>query len=232
MRHFVGLFLVFAILFTGCATTGTTGGTHGPTDAAHSKSQHPLKQWMSEQSRAKKKGIMGALIGAVAGAGAAALTGRNPLAGAAVGAVAGGLAGFLIGRRQDKIFGSRDEAVRKLDYDPSQGYVMQVDEVSFQPANPSPGDDVVMTVRYLVVGPDPKEELTVESTTGVKYDGDYVMGDGPGKFKIKHGGGIVESKITLTLPKDAPSGSYALVAVLEDAQGRCSDDGEQPLYLG
>lgn len=231
MRHVVGSFLIFALLLTGCATTSTGAGPKNTTTAERGD-QHPLKEWMSQQSRAKKKGIVGALVGAVAGAATAAITGRDPWAGAAVGAVAGGLAGFLVGKRQDKLFGSRDEAVRKLDYDPSQGYVMEVDEISFEPANPEPGDEVVMTVRYLVVGPDPKENLTVESLTGVKYDGEFVMGDGPADFVVERGGGIVESTITLTLPKDAPNGTYALVAVLEDPQGRYGSDGESALYLG
>lgn len=232
VRQSIGTLLVLSLLVGGCASTGGVGTSDSPQEVGAEQDQHPLKTWMSNQSRAKKKGIIGALVGAAAGAASAAITGRNPWEGAAVGAVAGAVAGFAIGKRQDKLFGSRDEAVRKLDYDPSQGYVMQVDEISFEPANPGPGDELVMTVRYLVVGPNPKETLTIASLTGVKYDGEFVMGDGPADYEVEHGGGIVQSTITLKLPKDAPNGSYALVTVLEDPDGRFSSDEERPMYIG
>lgn len=226
----LSLALVVLLLLGACATsTGGFSSTDPGTAAA--EDQHPLKQWLSKQSRAKKKGIFGALLGAAAGAASAALTGRDPWEGAAVGALAGGVAGFLLGKRKDAIFASRDAAVEKLAYDPSQGYVIQVEEVSFEPSDPGPGETVEMYVRYLVVGPNPKEEIQIHSFMGLKYDDAYVLGNGPAEFAVPHGGGIVESKFKLTLPEEAPTGSYAVEALVEDAAGRSQGERSRPMYL-
>ncbi len=190
------------------------------------------KAWMQAQPRKKKKTIMGALKGAGIGLAGALIAGKDPLAGAAIGAAAGALAGYLIGRRQDKIFASRDEAIEALGgYDPSQGYVMRVDEVRLDPPNLEPGGSSEMHVRYLVVGPQPKEKIVVHTYTGIRYDEAYIGGGGPKKFTIPRGGGIVNTSITVTIPKDAPDGSYMIQAQVEDVGGRFENTGEGPVYV-
>ncbi len=189
------------------------------------------KAWLAAQPRKKKKTIMGALKGAGIGLGGALLAGKDPLAGAAIGAVAGALAGYLVGRRQDKLFASRDQAIEAIGYEPSQGYVMRVEEVRFDPPNLEPGGSSEMYVKYIVVGPQPKEKIVVHTYTGIRYDEVYIGGGGPKKFTVPRGGGIVESTITVTLPKDAPGGSYMVQAQVEDAGGRFENTGEGPVYV-
>ena len=186
----------------------------------------------STSSRAKKKGALkGALGGALAGALSAAALGKNPLAGAAIGAAAGALTGFLIGKRKDRIFKSRDQAVAELGYDPSQGYVIEVQEVAFDPPNLLPGETSQLHIRYVVIGPDPKEKIVIQAYTGLKYDDNYIFARGPKNVPIPRGGGIVETTMQITLPEDAPAGSYVVEAQFEERQGRFEQAKTGPLYV-
>lgn len=217
MKQITAFLLTGTMLLSACATTA-------PSPKANSAPKPKnIKEWMAVQSRAKKKAIIGALIGAVAGGLSAGIAGgnsddivRNALAGAVVGAIAG----FSIGRREDAIFAGRDLAVRQAGYVPSQGYIARVEAVTFSPPQPKPGETATLYVRYLVLGPDPGETIKVRMFRGLKYGDDYVFGAGPNEFKVPQGGGVVESKIDLVLPKKAPEGTYAAEALLEDAAGR------------
>lgn len=221
----VGL-LVFALLLAGCASTSSPSGTG--TQARPNN----VKEWMSQQSRAKKGAIVGALLGAVAGAALAGARGQDAWEGAAAGAVTGALAGFLIGKSRDTIYANRDDAIRTAGYNPSQGYVARVEEIRFEPAQPKPGQTANLYVRYLVVGPDPHEEITVRLFRGLKYGEDYVVGAGPNEFVVPRGGGVVESVVPVTLPAKAPQGTYGLEALLEDPEGRFPEVvGSGSLYL-
>jgi hypothetical protein len=216
VRNGIASILICTLLVSACATAP---GPHGTTPAKPAS----IKEWMAMQSRAKRNAIAGAIVGGLLGFANARITGvpsddvwRHVAAGAAAGAIAG----FAAGRRQDRIFAGRDLAVREARYDRSQGYVARVEEVAFQPANPRPGQPVKLYVRYMVLGPDPNEALTIRMFRGLKYGEDYVFGVGPNEFVVPRGGGIVESTMDLTLPKKAPEGTYSIEALLEDAQGR------------
>jgi hypothetical protein len=190
-----------------------------------------IKQWLESHKRSKKAAFFGALIGAGLGALGAAGHGQNVVRGAIVGAVAGGIAGFLIGKNQDKIYAGRDRAVELAHYEPSQGYVMRVEEMSLEPANPKPGETATLSVRYLVIGPDPREEITVNCFRGIKYQEDFVFGDGPRSFVVPHGGGIVTTQARITIPDKAPAGTYAVEAMFEDPRGRFQQTSSSPLYI-
>ncbi len=214
---------------------GGGAGTTVASSATKPEDQAPkpggLKDWVKAHQRTKKAAFLGALGGAVAGAAIAARTGRSILGGALIGAAAGGLAGFLIGKNQDKIYAGRDEAVRQANYDPSQGYVMRVEQLSFEPANAKPGEKATLSIRYLVIGPDPHEQITVNCFRGIKYQDNYVMGDGPSSFVVPRGGGIVTTTSTITIPKDAPAGTYAVEATFDDPGGRFQGGKSRPLYI-
>jgi hypothetical protein len=215
----------------GGATAKPAAAPANPQEQKAAQQAGNVKQWVQEHPRSRKATIMGALGGALGGALVAARTGRSILGGAIVGAVVGGLAGFLIGRNQDKIFAGRDEAVRQASYDPSQGYVMRIESISFEPANAKPGESAILSVRYLVIGPDPHEKITVNCFRGIKYQDNFVMGDGPSAFVVPHGGGIVTTTSKITIPKDAPAGTYAVEAMFDDPGGRFQQSKSSPLYI-
>lgn len=190
-----------------------------------------VKEWINSQPRKKKGAIKGAIRGALAGLAGALVLGKDPMAGIAAGAATGALVGYLVGRRKDKIYAARDAAVAEVNYDPSQGYVIQIQEVRFDPPQLLPGQTSQLYVRYLVVGPNPKEKIVVQSYTGLKYDDNYVFGSGPDKFTVPRGGGIVETTMDMTIPAEAPPGSYMAEAQFEERDGRFKDQGTGPLYV-
>lgn len=212
---------------------GQQAGASTPQASATTQAEHKpqnIKEWVST-NRAKKAGAAGAVAGAVLGALVARATGQQLWKGAAIGAAVGGATGYLIGRHRDRIYYGRDEAMRLASYDPSQGYVIKIQEVRFDPANIKPGDSATLHVRYLVIGPDPQETIRINCFRGIKFQETYVTGEGPVVLKVPHGGGIVESTADFTLPKEAPAGTYAAEAMLEDAQGRFNLSGTSPLYI-
>lgn len=227
MRHVTASLLIGVFLVSGCATT-----TPGVTPASKPGN---IKEWMANQSRAKKKAVLGALAGAAFGAATAALMGmdsREVLERAVAGGVAGAIAGFIIGKRQDRIFAERDAAIREAGYDVGQGYVARIVHVSFNPPQPKPGQTVTLYVRYLVVGPNPNETIKVTMFRGLKYGDDYVYGIEPNEFVVPNGGAIVESTAVVTLPKKAPEGTYSVEALIENPEGRFEQVvGRGELYI-
>lgn len=228
MRHVTASLLICALLFTtGCATTTP--------NASPAAKPGNIKDWMAQQSRAKKKALVGALVGAAIGAATASLAGmdnREVLERTIAGGIAGAIAGFAIGKRQDQIFAQRDDAIRQAGYDASQGYVARVEAVAFDPPQPKPGQAATLYVRYLVLGPDPNERITVKMFRGLKYGEDYVFGAGPNEFVVPNGGAIVESTVLVTLPKKAPEGTYSVEALIEDSKGRFEQAvGTGELYI-
>lgn len=188
-----------------------------------------IKEWVSV-NRSRKSAVKGAVIGALAGALLAGARGKNPLVGAAAGAVAGGVAGYLVGRHQDKIYYSRDQAIQMAGYQPSDGYVMKIQDVRFDPETIKPGQTATLHIRYLVIGPDPKETIKINCYRGIKYQDTYMTGD-QATLKVPRGGGVVESTAEFTLPAEAPAGTYTAEAIMEDADGRMNQSGKSPLYI-
>lgn len=227
MKRGLAVLLISAHLLGGCATTGPTAVGSGA-----SASPRNVKEWMALQSRSKKGALVGAFVGAALGAAVAGVRGQNPWEGAAAGAVAGAVVGFVAGKSQDRIYASRDEAVRLAQYDPSQGYIARVEEVRFEPAQPKPGQNAKLYVRYLVLGPNQGEDIKVRMFRGLKYGDDYILGVGPNEFVVPRGGGIVESTMPVTLPAKVPQGTYGVEAMLEEALGRFPETiGSGSLYI-
>jgi len=215
MKKISSILLIATLLVSSCATTPSSHMSGTPPTKPAS-----IKDWMAIQSRAKKKALVGALIGAAIGAATAGALGDDPWRGAAAGALAGAIAGFGVGKAQDRMYAERDEAVRQTNYDRAQGYVARVDEVTFAPPHPKPGETATLYIRYVVVGPDPSEAIRIRVFRGLKFGDDYVFGAGPNDFVIRNGGGVVESKMAVTFAKTTPEGTYSVEALLEDPRGR------------
>jgi hypothetical protein len=182
-----------------------------------------VKEWLARQSRPKSSAIIGGIIGGLGGGALAVLThkqGDEVLAQMVAGAAIGATIGFAVGKHEDRIFAGRDLAVRTAGYDRSQGYMAHVENVGFDPPNAKPGQRAKLCVRYIVLGPDPNEALTVRLFRGLKYGDDYIFGAGPNDFVVPKGGGIVDSTVELTLPKKATEGTYSVEALVEDVKGR------------
>jgi len=220
------------------AQAGPQEASSSPAEAtSHGKGRpvgpeaHNIKEWVQGNSRAARGAVLGALGGAVLGALTARAHGGSAWKGAAIGGVAGGIAGYALGRNQDKLAANRDQAIRLAEYAPAQGYLLRLDAFHSEPATVAPGGSVTLSVRYLVIGPDPRERLTVHYFRGIKYQDAYLNGNGPTSFEVPNGGGIVSATWTMDLPKDAPAGTYAVEELIEDPQGRFHVTATTPLYI-
>ncbi len=188
-----------------------------------------IKEWVSV-NRSRKSAMKGALLGALGGALFAAAKGKNVIAGAAAGAVVGGVAGYLIGRHNDKVYYSRDQAIQMAGYKPSDGYVMKIQEVRFDPGTIKPGEKATLHIRYLVIGPDPHETIKINCYRGIKYQDSFLTGE-QATLTVPKGGGVVESTAEFTVPANAPVGTYSAEAMMEEEQKRMSQSGTSPLYI-
>ena len=120
-------------------------------------------------------GAGGALVGAAAGA-AIGSTARNPGAGALIGAGIGALVGaivastacFAIAEYRSRQVKSYDETKQALNYQASQGDVVQITRYEITPGAASPGMSVSFNATYLVMTPNPDEEVAVTETRIVK----------------------------------------------------------------
>ena len=239
MKRFIAILVVAALSLplTGAPARGQEGsGQQTQTDesqqqSAASEAQKPknIKEWVST-NRARKSSVIGAIGGAVLGGVLARLRGQNVVRGAMAGAVVGGVAGYLVGRHKDTISYSRDQAVQMAGYKPSDGYVMRIQEVRFDPETIKPGQKAILHIRYLVIGPDPNETIKINCYRGIKYQGSYMTGE-KADFEVPNGGGVVESTAEFSLPAEAPAGTYAAEATVEEAQGRVNGSKTSPLYI-
>ncbi len=177
--------------------------------------------------RSKRGAILGAITGGLAGAVSGLLVGggtREILQRAAIGAATGALIGFVIGKHQDNLYANRDQAVQEAGYVPSDGFMLQVEQVNVEPGVLKPGVETMLHVRYLVISPDPNEKITMKTTCGLRYSDTYLATDGPSPFTLT-GGGIVDTTVPVTVPKNAPAGTYTIETIVEDSQGRTHDTG-------
>jgi tetratricopeptide (TPR) repeat protein len=179
-----------------------------------------VKEWMTLQRRSRKRAVSGAVLGAVIGAASAILRDGDIPKGALTGALIGAVTGFVTAERQNTIFAPREQAARAVNYNTSLGYVARVVVLQVVPPHPAPGEPAKLYIRYVIVGPNPAESITVKVFRGLTYGADYVLGTGPHEFVVPRGGGIVESLMEITLPANAPEGIYGIEAYVEDSNGR------------
>lgn len=210
MKRLICLILA-GVLLAACTTTGSTGGT-----------------------RAKKKAGVGALLGGLAGAGAAILQGKEGdevLAAAAAGAVAGAVTGYAIGRAQDRRLASRDDAVRRYAYDPSRGPLLDLETMELSPSTIPPGSTAQIKLVYTVLSPGDFDSIPVAYATSLYHGGERIVDLGARSTTVADGGGTIEVTLPFTVPSEAPGGTYELQTDVALSESRISDSATQSFYI-
>ncbi|MEK6778704.1 MAG: glycine zipper domain-containing protein [Candidatus Deferrimicrobiota bacterium] len=181
-------------LLTGCAQTGQT-------------------------VRENPKTAIGAGTGVVGGAVVGGLIGGKR--GAVIGGLLGALTGGAIGRYFDQREKDLSQASREHGYSPSQGTRLKIESVRSNPAVLAPGETVNINLTYAVLTPSADRQVLVRETREILVNGTSV---GKTSIDITREGGTWKSTVPVTLPANAASGNYRVVASVESGGGKDIDE--------
>lgn len=162
----------------------------------------------------------GGLIGAGTGGLLGALVAKDkPLLGAAIGAAVGALAGMAIGHYMDTKEKDAAQTAQELNYKPSQGTVVKVEDVRMEPETVKGGETSKLVVSYAVMDDDPNKAMQVKETRQI-WSGDQQLKQiGPVTKSRSSGTYVTEQEVTF--PKDLPEATYTLRGTVE-AAGKAS----------
>lgn len=155
----------------------------------------------------------GAAIGGVPGTTATATAPPGP--GIVVGTLVGGLAGAAIGNYAYDQKRNYQEASSQYayNYDQTRENLVRVENTDVSPNVVSPGGKVALAMTYTVLGP-PNTPVEVTETRQVIHDGLII---GSPTVAMQRIGGTFESRIPVTLPKDAKPGVYVVKTTVASA---------------
>lgn len=186
---------VLAAMSSGCAETGQT-------------------------VRDNPKTAIGAGAGAVGGAIVGGLVGGKR--GAAVGGLLGALTGGVVGHQYDEREKTLAQTSSEYDYAARQGTRLKIETVRANPAVLAPGETVNINVTYAVLVPTEDQQVVVRETREILVDGASV---GKTSVDVSREGGTWKSTVPVTLPANAATGNYRVLASVE-AKGGAKDLSE------
>ena len=154
----------------------------------------------------------GAAIGGVPGTTAAAAPQRP---GIVIGTLVGGLSGAAIGNYAYDQKQTYQEASSQYayNYNQTRQNLVRIENTDVSPNTVSPGGGVTLASTYTVLGP-PDTPVEVTESRQVIHDGLII---GTPTVTIQRIGGTFESRIPVTLPKDAKPGVYVVKTTVASA---------------
>lgn len=187
MRNALAAVLAAALVAAGCETTGQSVGLGALTGAA-----------------------AGAVIGHQSGHAA-----EGALIGAAVGAAAGWAAHKIVKNRQSRLAKGAQETATEYNYQPEQGFRMELKGGGVAPGTVKRGDNVVTTFQYATLG----------TGSGVEVEEICLLKSGNqtltelDRRTVKRTDGTWENIIEFQVPSSADAGEY-IVTQNVSAQGK------------
>lgn len=170
----------------------------------------------------------GVLAGGAIGAGVgAAVSRKNPLLGALIGATLGAIAGAAIGNYVDEQKENRQESIRDLDYKPSQGNMVRIEDATTNPVKVKPGEVVGLNTTYYVLNPSSGAQVKIVETRVIRYNGKPVIE--PMVREVRKEQGLTSSTARLPIPKDAAEGEYTVVTTIDN--GSWQDKSVSKFYV-
>jgi len=164
----------------------------------------PACHWAREHPKTATGAGVGAAGGAIAGG---LISGKRK--GMVWGGLIGALAGGLLGAYADHKDKAADETLADTNYDPQSGVQLMVKSVSAEPQSVSPGQKVDLKMTYAVLAPQSEQEVEVTETRLVTLDGEKMADPSVQRYRTS---GTWSSTQPVTLPADAPSGTYQVEA--------------------
>jgi hypothetical protein len=168
--------------------------------------------------------MSGMQIGALTGAGVGGVVGglvdtRSPLRGALIGAAVGALAGLAIGYYVDTQTRTAAETARQYHYEPSQGTMVQIEDVRMEPSTVRPGASTKLVMDYALLDRNPDRRFQVREKRIIKSNNRSLKEIGPAVKSRSAGTYTTEQEVVF--PSNLPEGAYALRGQVE-ADGRSS----------
>ncbi|MGP8051321.1 MAG: YMGG-like glycine zipper-containing protein [Desulfobaccales bacterium] len=165
----------------------------------------------------------GALGGAATGAALGAIIGAatgNPGTGAWVGAAAGGLVGgvggYLYAQHRNSEILSNQAAAQSNNYNPSQGNLVKIEQVSVDPAVIRPGQQVSLNMQYTILTP-ANTPVAVTLVREVRFNG-QLLGE-PYQTTASNSNGTFSDSVNYGLPSGAAPGSYTVTSRVASSYG-------------
>jgi hypothetical protein len=157
----------------------------------------------------------GALAGGAIGAGVgAAVSKHNPWLGALIGGALGAVAGAAIGNYIDEQKKSRQESTRAINYRPSQGNIVRIEETSNTPVRVRPGETVGLKTSYYVLSPSPQAQVKIVESRVINYNGEPIVD--PLVREVVKDQGEHSSTVKMKIPYDAPTGQYTVITTIDN----------------
>ncbi len=178
----------------------------------------PACQWAQEHPKTATGAGLGAAGGAIAGG---LISGRRK--GMVWGGLLGALAGGLLGAYADHKDRSAEATRADANYDPQSGVQLMMKKASVEPKTVSPGQEVDLKMTYVVLAPQSQQEVKLTERRVVQLNGETEIDHGSEVYRTS---GTWSSTQPVTLPANAPSGTYEFKATVTSGNAVQHDDGD------
>lgn len=158
---------------------------------------------------------LGAGVGAVAGGIIGNQSGRA-VEGAIIGAALGGLVGLIAHDIKVQRAKSRQQTVEALNYQPSQGEVLSLEESSVSPEVTVAGGKITASLQYALIG---ATDGTPVTETRQLLRGERIIGELSSKKFTREDGTWLTTQ-EFTLPGNLKPGEYSLIQRVETGQSK------------
>lgn len=148
---------------------------------------------------------MGAGIGALAGGIIGHQSGHG-WEGAAIGGALGALTGLIVHDIKSRQVKNAQQTVQEYNYQPSQGFRMDMKGGSVTPGTVRPGQRVTSTMQYAVLGTG--SGVKVDEKADLRRNGEVVAK--LTERTVDRTDGTWENELAIEVPKDAPTGEYVI----------------------
>jgi outer membrane lipoprotein SlyB len=165
----------------------------------------------------------GALGGAATGAALGAIIGAatgNPATGAwigaAAGALAGGVGGYLYAQHKNNEIRDQQAAAAAYNYQPSQGNMVNIDQVYASPSVVAPGQQVNLGMQYTFLTAS-NVPMSVTLVREIYFQGQLV--GQPYQTTVSNLNGTYSDSVAYSLPRNASPGNYTVISRVVSSYG-------------
>jgi hypothetical protein len=199
----LAIIVIFPLVLAGCQTES---GYYSPGQSAGA----------GALGGAATGAAVGAIIGAATGAPA-----TGAWVGAAAGGLLGGVGGYIYAEHRNSEISSSQAAAQSNNYNPSQGNLVKINQVSVDPTVTTPGQQVNLNMQYTILTPG-NTPTSVTLVREIRYGG-QMLGQ-PYQATISNNNGTFTDSVNYVLPKNAAIGNYTITSRVITSYGSDQQD--------